>query len=325
MNCIYEIWDDTTSYDKNILGNKGYHLMNMFQNGITVPLAIVIPTTICRDYYGLGKKLSLEYKEMIKKKCKELEKVTGKEFGNAKKALLVSIRSGAAVSMPGMLDTTLNVGITKDMVLKTQEKYLLRAYITFLNDYVKGVYGIQLKERGDDFPDKSVDEYKEIISKKLELFQQTTGEQLDDSIEAVIENAVCSIFNSWEKPEAQMYRKNKNISDDLYTAVVIEEMIFGNRNEMSGSGVLFTKNPITGADELYGEYIVNGQGVEVVNGVADTRPIEQMKSELNEVYEQLKNEVSKIKTLYADPQDIEFTFENGKLFILQTRNACIRK
>lgn len=323
MNHIYGFWDDVSAYDKSILGNKGYHLITMFQNEISVPPGFVIPTSTCKEYYHLGKKLSLEYKEMIKKKCRELEKVTGKELGNEENPLLVSIRSGAAVSMPGMLDTILNVGITQDMVFRTQEKYLLRAYITFLNEYVSGVYGIQLEEFEDDFSDKSVEQYKESILKKLDVFYQSTGEKLDDSIEHVIEKAVCSIFNSWYKPEAKSYRRNKNISDEIYTAVVIQEMKFGNRGERSGSGVLFTKNPITGADELYGEYIVNGQGVEVVNGVAETRPIEQMERDLNKVYAQLEYEVAKIKNLNAEPQDIEFTFEDGKLFILQTRNARI--
>ena len=323
MNSIYAFWDDNVEIEKSILGNKGCNLFKMFQNGIAVPLAFVIPVSMCRDYYRGKKQLSFQVKELIKSKCSELAKITGKEFGNLQNPLIISIRSGAAESMPGMLDTILNVGITKEMALQSKEIYIPRSYITFLNEYIYGIYGIQISDSGDDAQGKTIEQYKEIIANKLNLFYRLVGHEFNDSIETIIENCICSVFNSWDKPEAKLYRKSKNISDDMFTAVIIQEMKFGNRNDMSGSGVIFTANPITCKEELYGEYILNVQGVDVVNGTAETQSIAHMEYGLKNIYVQLIEEIVKIKDMYSKPQDIEFTFENGKLYILQTRDVRV--
>lgn len=323
MKQMYGFWEKDDCLSKKLLGNKGFNLQMMYKNGITIPDGFIVPTTICNEYYSLGKKLSDKCKTKLKDKCRELERVTGKRFGDIDNPLFVSIRSGAEVSMPGMLDTILNVGITKDMVFRTKETYLLRGYITFLNEYFKGVYGIDSKEKDDDALKKTEYQYKEIIQRKMDKFLDVTGKEFDDSIDDIIEKAICLVFDSWEKPQAKLYRSNKNIREDMYTAVVVQEMKFGNINEKSGSGVLFTKNPITGEDELYGEYIQNGQGVEVVNGIAKTEPVEHMEQNLHMVYRKLIHEVEKIKKIYVNPQDVEFTFENEEVYILQTRDARV--
>jgi pyruvate, phosphate dikinase len=324
MNSILAFWDDYKELDKNVLGNKGYNIIRMFQEGVNVPYGFVISTAVCKDYFINNRTISENFKEMIKNKCEELMEKTGKVFGNINNPLIVSIRSGAPESMPGMLDTVLNVGITKDMAFKCQEKYILRSYIVFLNEYIKGVYDIDLAEKDDDSDFKSVDQYKEIISNKLSRFQQTFGKEFEDSISQIIENTVCSVFNSWNKSEAKFYRRQKNISDEMYTAVVIQEMVFGNRNERSGSGVIFTCNPITGKDEIYGEYILNGQGNDVVNGMRNTLSISELKNDMEDIYTQLSEQVNKIKKICLNPQDIEFTFENGVMYILQTRDVRAR-
>lgn len=318
---IYAFWDDNVDVDKRILGNKGYNLFKMFQNGIAVPLGFVIPVPICRNYYHEEKRMSCQAKELVKSKCAELAKVTGKEFGDLQNPLIISIRSGAAESMPGMLDTILNVGITKKMALQSKHIYILRSYITFLNEYMYSIYGIPISDSRDNEENKTVEQYKEIIVNKLNLFHRLMGYEFNDSIEIIIEHCICSVFNSWDKPEAKLYRKSRSIPDDMFTAVIIQEMKFGNCNDMSGSGVVLTINPITYVEELYGEYILNGQGVDVVNGTAETKPIAHLEYELKNIYVQLLEEIAKIKNIYSNPQDIEFTFENGKLYILQTRDA----
>lgn len=321
MDTVIGFWDKEVIKNREMMGNKGYNLYQMYQEDISVPPGFLLTTDACREYYQQSKTFPLRYKELIFRKIKELEYYTKKKIGDEKNPLMISIRSGAPVSMPGMLDTILNVGITQKMLENCKDSYMFRSYLIFMNEYVKGVYGIELREADDENKLMTVEQLQNCIERKLQRFQQLVQKPFCDDILEVIENAICAVFQSWEKPSARLYRKQRGIPEDLYTAVVIQEMKFGNKDGHSGSGVLFTRNPLTGKKELYGEYVLNGQGIEVVNGIAETRAIDKLKQDNEEVYKQLVKEVSKIEKLYLEAQDIEFTFEENNLYILQTRKA----
>ncbi len=321
MDTVIGFWDKGIVTDKKKMGNKGYNLYHMYQKGISVPPGVLVTTDVCREYYNQSQTLALKYRKLIREKIKELEDCTKKRLGDEKNPLLVSVRSGAPVSMPGMLDTILNVGITHNILKNCKELYMYRSYLTFMNEYAKGVYGIELREDADEDKTMTVGQLQNCIEKKLQKFEQMMKKPFCDDIWDVIENAICAVFQSWQKPSARLYRKQRGISEELYTAVVIQEMKFGNKSGGSGSGVLFTRNPFTGKKELYGEYVVNRQGIEVVDGVAETKEINKLEQDNEKVYRQLIKEVSNIERIYQEAQDIEFTFEENNLYILQTRKA----
>lgn len=323
MYGVYLFSDDKVVIDKNLLGNKGANLVNLYRHGINVPLGFIISSDICKEYMeSSAKGISIQQQKYVDTMLKKLSEATGKEINGQANPLIVSVRSGASVSMPGMLSTILNVGITEKLLETKNEKYLYEAYIRFIDGFGKTVYDISLEPDDNLYNENS--HYRSMIAKKKKLFYELTHTHLEDDMYHNLEKAIMGIFNSWNGKNAVAYRKLKGIPDDIYTAVVVQEMKFGNYNtNSSGSGVVFTINPFSKKEGLYGEYIDGCQGEDIVSGVKDTKSIETLKEENEEIYNKLTEQVQKIQKLYAVPQDIEFTYEDGEVYILQTRDVRI--
>ena len=317
------------------LGGKAFGLIEMTKLGLPVPPGMVIPTYVCRRYHKIGK-LPDGLMNSVFEKMRIIESKIGRKFGSKEKPLLFSVRSGAPISMPGMMDTILNIGlndeITHALAEETgNERFAYDAYRRLLEMFGRIILKIpdekftQVFERYKEavrvnldakletrFLIKIVDKYKEIIKRETgKEFPQDPKEQLRMSIEAV--------FKSWNNPRAKIYRKMYKIPDDLCTAVIIQTMVFGNLGWRSGTGVCFTRDPSTGEKKLYGEYLLNAQGEEIVAGIRTPKPIEQLKNDLPEIYEQLLKIADRLERHFKDMQDIEFTIQEGKLYILQTR------
>ncbi|MCD6223017.1 MAG: pyruvate, phosphate dikinase [Thermoplasmata archaeon] len=312
---------------KDLLGNKGAQLAEMSSIGIPVPPGFIITTEACRDYFK-----SKNMKEIFKQAMeaiKKLEERTGKKFGGKENPLLVSVRSGAPVSMPGMMDTILNLGLTDEIVEELAKKNEWFAYDTYrrfiqmFGEIVVGIDGARFEEIIEEEKKKegvkldqelSVDALKEMIKKFKELVEIPEPEkQLYMAIEAV--------FNSWNNERAIHYRRINRLPDDLGTGVVIQTMVFGNLGNDSGTGIVFTRNPATGENRVYGEFLLNAQGEDIVSGKRTPWPIEKLKEVMPEVYEELVKVAKKLEVHYRDMQDIEFTIERKKLYILQTRTG----
>lgn len=319
------------------LGGKGFGLIEMYKIGVPVPHGFIISTECCRKYFENGKKLSEEVKKRVVEKVKELENVTGKKFGDPENPLLVSVRSGAPFSMPGMMDTVLNLGINDEVVeglakITLNPKFAYEIYGKLIYSFSKLVFKINsekfdsmFKKIKEDFSNRNLDEsspefwktlveaYKGMLSEHGLSFPQDPYEQLF--------KAIATVFESWYNPRAVVYRKIYKISDELGTAVTVQQMVYGNFNEKSATGVIFTRNPSNGAKELYGEYLVKAQGEELVSGIRTPKPISELKVEMPDIYKQLEEVAYKLEKYFKDMQDIEFTVEDGKLNILQTRNG----
>ncbi|MEM4756079.1 MAG: pyruvate, phosphate dikinase [Candidatus Woesearchaeota archaeon] len=336
---------------KDLLGGKGANLAEMAWLGIPVPPGFTITTQACEDYYAVGKKIPSSVKPQVEKALKTLETVMGKKFGDPTNPLLLSVRSGAAASMPGMMDTILNLGLNDTIVLalakKTgNERFAWDSYrrlIQMFGDVVMGIDGFekileQKKETKGVVYDTEltptdlkelVASYKQHIKKHfskqpktglssvtslpIQEFPQDVFQQLWMAIEAV--------FGSWNNERAIAYRKLNNIKGLKGTAVNIQAMVFGNMGERSGTGVCFSRDPATGEKVLYGEYLINAQGEDVVAGIRTPQPIEKLKEQMPKVYDELTAIYKKLELHYKDVQDMEFTIEEGKLYMLQTRNA----
>ena len=323
---------------KSLLGGKGANLAEMTRLGISVPPGFTISTELCRLYYQSDKKWPSGLKEQILVSMGRLEKAMGKNFGSSENPLLVSVRSGAAVSMPGMMDTILNLGLNdqtvKGLIQKSKnERFAYDAYRRFIQMFGNVVLGIehshfeglleqkklQCHAKKDTELNASalkelVQEYKEIIWKEKKIkFPENPNEQLVMACNAV--------FESWQNKRAITYRNLHGIPHDLGTAVNIQAMVFGNLGNTSGTGVCFTRNPSTGERVFYGEFLINAQGEDVVAGIRTPSPIFELRKEMPKVYQQLVDIYQKLEKHYRDMQDIEFTIEEGKLFILQTRNG----
>lgn len=305
-------------YSRHVAGNKGYNLMKLCRMGIRVPDGFIIPAYTCQDYYRKNEIMSVGIRNMVISGIRELEQRSGKRLDDAENPLLLSIRSGAAVSMPGMLDTILNAGFQEVMCL---EAYQFRAYISFIKSYAASVKHINLKECVTD--GLGVDQLKDVLAQYKDQYQRESGEPFpEDSMECII-NSVEAVFQSWNKSSAVLYRKNKGISDSLYTAVIIQQMVFGNRNSCSGTGVVFSQNPLTKEKKIYGEYLSCAQGEEIVSGASNPMPMEQLSKAHPEIYGELYEIINRIEDGFGTPQDIEFTYEDGKVYILQTRNIPV--
>jgi pyruvate, orthophosphate dikinase len=322
---------------KGLLGGKGSNLAEMTKLGLPVPPGFTITTQAC-NYYSHEGKYPPGLEEEINEHLVRLEEKMGKKLGDAKDPLLVSVRSGAAISMPGMMDTVLNLGLNDGSVegLAAQTGDLRFAYdayrrfIQMFSDIVMEVErsffeeeitrkkeerGVQLDVEltADDWKDL-VDKFKAMVHKHSGRdFPRTPREQLDLAIQAV--------FQSWNNPRAETYRKQYDIPGDLGTAVNVQTMVFGNKGEDSATGVCFTRNPSTGEDRRYGEYLINAQGEDVVAGIRTPKSLDELKDDMPEIYEQLNKIMQELETHYRDMQDIEFTAEQGKLYMLQTRNG----
>ncbi len=323
---------------KNLLGGKGANLAEMTNIGMPVPSGFTVTTEACNKYYKDGKELSSEVIDQIKEALEKLEAKSGKKFGDLENPLLVSVRSGARASMPGMMDTVLNLGLNDDIAASFSEKIgnkrfvydSYRRFIQMFADVVKGYSKSKFETIIDEVKTKKgvkndieLDENDmvQLTSLFKKAYKEFAGEDFpQDPIVQLIE-AVKAVFRSWNNERAIYYRRINDIPSSWGTAVNVQEMVYGNSGENSGTGVAFTRNPATGEKALFGEYLINAQGEDVVAGIRTPSPIATLKEEMPEVYKEFASIAQELEKHYKDMQDMEFTIENGKLFILQTRNG----
>ena len=323
---------------KSILGGKGAGLAEMTRIGLPVPQGFTITTEVCVEYYKNDKKYPQGLEEQIEENLKKLEQVSKKGFGNSKNPLLVSVRSGAPISMPGMMDTVLNLGLNdvtiRGIIEKTKNaRFVYDSYRRFMQMFGNVVLGIEhdnfehlleeLKKELKVKLDTEIDceGLKILVERYKKLIKKETGEDFPQEPKAQLKMAIDAVFNSWNTKRAVTYRRINKISDDLGTAVNVQEMVFGNMGEDSGTGVGFTRNPSTGEKEDYGEYLLNAQGEDVVAGIRTPLPLSNLKNDLPVVYEELIKIVTLLEKHYRDVQDYEFTIEKRKLYLLQTRTG----
>jgi len=313
-------FDEPSDGGRDLLGGKGIGLAEMTQLGIPVPAGFTITTDACRAFMrsggfpdGLG--------EEIEEQIARLEAKAGKDFGDPSDPLLVSVRSGAAISMPGMMDTILNVGLNDDAVRGLAEAtgnpaFAYDCYRRLIQMFGETVDGIEPGHFKDDptNPERTVETFKNV-------YRRETGEEFPQDAREQLRRAVVAVFESWNTPRAHVYRQTYGIPDDLGTAVNVVQMVFGNKGERSATGVCFTRDPSTGEQGVYGEYLVNAQGEDVVAGIRTPQPVEEMAERLPDAYAQLLETMARLEQHYRDMQDIEFTVEEGHLYLLQTRSA----
>lgn len=328
---------DVDSQDKKVLGGKGANLCKMASLGVPVPPGLVLPTSVCNEYTEI-KRLPDGLMEEIKTRLQEVNRETGRVFGGSQKPLLVSVRSGAPVSMPGMMDTILNLGLNEEtkrgLALETgNDRFVEDSHRRFIQMFGNVVMGIkhelfeeileEHKEKAGAAVDTELDAaaLRELIQEYRLLVKKESGEKFPDDPWLQLEKAVEAVFRSWNNERAIYYRRMHAIPDALGTAVNIQSMVFGNMGEDSGTGVAFTRNPSTGEKKFYGEYLMNAQGEDVVAGIRTPQPIEQLKLDQPEAYEQLLGIQKRLEGHFQDMQDIEFTIQQGRLYILQTRNG----
>ena len=334
---IYD-FDESSSGGRELLGGKGAGLAEMTQLGVPVPAGFTITTDACRAYMSNGKALPRELDAELTRHLEALEQKTGKRFGNPDDPLLVSVRSGAAVSMPGMMDTILNLGLN-DEALKGlaratgNERFAQDSYRRLIQMYGEVVDGIDAhrfeqaltdvkKARGvTQDVELSADDLAELVATFKRIYREETGQDFPQDPREQLTRAVRAVFDSWEAPRAQVYRRTYDIPDDLGTAVNVVQMVFGNKGNESGTGVAFTRDPSTGEQGLYGEFLANAQGEDVVAGIRTPEPLAMMKKKLPRAFEQLLATMRRLEQHYRDMQDIEFTVEDENLYLLQTRSA----
>jgi pyruvate,orthophosphate dikinase len=323
---------------RNLLGGKGANLAEMTNLGLPVPQGFTVTTEACTKYYEDGKKISDEIVEEIYKNMAILEQINNKKFGDKKNPLLVSVRSGARVSMPGMMDTILNLGLNDDTVVglaeaTNNERFAYDSYRRFIQMFSDVVMGIDKnkfeaildavkEENGAKYDtDLTAENLKEVVKRYKELYKQEMGVDFPQDPKVQLLEAVKAVFRSWDNPRAIVYRRLNDIPSDWGTAVNVQTMVFGNMGNDSGTGVAFTRNPATGEKALFGEFLMNAQGEDVVAGIRTPQPISTLKDIMPEVYNQFTEIANKLENHYRDMQDIEFTIERSKLYMLQTRNG----
>ena len=323
---------------RELLGGKGANLAEMSSLGMPVPNGFTITTEACNKYYEDGEQISDEIRAQIEEYLGMLEKETGKKFGDRENPLLVSVRSGARASMPGMMDTILNLGIN-DVVAATiaektgNERFAYDSYRRFIQMFADVVKGLSKKrfeeiidevkaEKGkkDDL-ELDAEDMKELVARFKEFYRAELGEDFPTDPRTQMMEAIEAVFRSWNNERAIYYRRQNDIPSDWGTAVNVQMMVFGNMGEDCGTGVAFTRNPATGENKLYGEFLMNAQGEDVVAGVRTPQKIDQLKEVSPTAYEQFVDICSRLENHYKNMQDMEFTIENGKLFMLQTRNG----
>jgi len=323
---------------KELLGGKGANLAEMTNIGIPVPPGFTVTTEACAEYYKLSKKYPEGTWDQVETKLAELEKKMGMKLGDPENPLLVSVRSGAAVSMPGMMDTVLNLGLNDRSVLglvkKTNdEKFAYDAYRRFINMFGDVVMGVDHKHfekildkaketKGVEYDvDLGAEDWKKVCEGYKEVIRKHKGKSFPEDPKEQLRMGIDAVFQSWNSKRAIAYRRINNITGLLGTAVNVQVMAFGNMGETSGTGVLFTRNPSTGENKLYGEYLMNAQGEDIVAGIRTPLHIDELKKSMPKIYDELVSIYKKIEKHYKDMQDMEFTIQEGKLFILQTRNG----
>lgn len=323
---------------KALLGGKGANLAQMTKLGIRVPPGFTISTKMCAVYYEAGGKRPPELDQQIDQALRRLEEVMGRRFGDPDNPLLVSVRSGAPISMPGMMNTVLNIGLNDETLVglarKTNNERLAydsyRRLLQMYGDVVLGVPHDRFEDRIDAMKrekgvtadtDLTVDDLKRLVQQFKEIILEHTGAPFPADAREQLLRAVNAVFESWNTPRAVRYRQIRGIPHDLGTAVNVQAMVFGNTGDRSCTGVTFTRNPSTGEKELYGEFLVNAQGEDVVAGIRTPSPIAELREQMPEVYEELSAVARRLEQHYRDVQDIEFTVEDGTLYILQTRSG----
>ena len=334
---IYDLSEGDATM-RNLLGGKGAGVAEMARVGVPVPDAFTVTTTACVETMNRGGEWPDGLADEINAGLTRLEERTGRKLGGSENPLLVSVRSGAVFSMPGMMDTILNLGVSDESVAAIaeesgNERFAWDCYRRFIQMYGEVVEGVpayayedaltELKrKRGVELDtDLGPADLKELVATFKEISNEHLGgEWTSDPVEQ-LHRAVNAVFRSWQNPRAEVYRRANNIPSDLGTAVNVMQMVFGNRGDDSATGVCFTRNPSTGAKELYGEFLVNAQGEDVVAGIRTPRPLAEMREVLPEAYDELIDTMHRMESHYRDMQDMEFTVENGKLFLLQTRNG----
>ena len=321
---------------RELLGGKGAGLAEMTTLGIPVPAGFTVTTQACVEYMQAGKELPAGLGDEIEQHLARLEETTGKRLGDRGDPLLVSVRSGAAVSMPGMMDTILNLGLNDEAVeglaaTTGNARFAYDAYRRLLQMYGEVVDGVSaqdfegaltaLKDAGGvrQDVDLSTDDLRELVGRFKEIYRDGTGRDFPQEPREQLERAIRAVFDSWETPRAQVYRRANDIPDDLGTAVNIVQMVFGNKGDQSGTGVCFTRDPSTGERGLWGEFLTNAQGEDVVAGIRTPEPLARMKDALPEAFSELTETTRRLEEHYREMQDIEFTVEEGSLYILQTR------
>lgn len=309
---------------RGLLGGKGANLAEMTSIGLPVPFGFTVTTEACTRYYEDGETIDSEIEEEIFGKLKELEDVTGKKFGDLQTPLLVSVRSGSPFSMPGMMDTVLNLGMndeTAEAMIKLtgDERFVMDSYKRFIQMFADVVKGVDKKKF--DIEAEKTNDLKQIIVNYKEIYKQETGEEFPQNPQTQLMEAVRAVFRSWNNERAVLYRKLNDIPDNLGTAVNVQAMVFGNMGDDSCTGVAFTRNPASGKRELFGEFLINAQGEDVVAGIRTPQPISEMKENFPDVYSEFERIAALLERHYTDVQDMEFTVEKNKLYMLQTRNA----
>ena len=323
---------------RDLLGGKGAGAAEMTRAGMPVPPGFTITTEACRAYLKGGGRFPEGLWNQVVLNLKTLERKSSKHFGDAKDPLLVSVRSGAKFSMPGMMDTVLNLGLNEETAkglaaLTKNDRFALDARRRFIQMFGKTVKGID----GDKFehalqqvkkeakvktdPELTPPYLRKLVERYLAIYKDATGHNFPDEPVGQLREAIEAVFRSWNTDRAKTYRRLERIPDDLGTAVNVQMMVFGNMGKSSGTGVAFTRNPITGKKELYGDYLANAQGEDVVAGVRDTEPIKALKRHMPKVFAEFEGYARKLEKHYRDVQDLEFTIERGKLYMLQTRSA----
>ena len=323
---------------RNLLGGKGANLAEMSSLGLPVPQGFTVTTEACTRYYQDGQKIADEIQAQIFEALEKTEAISGKKFGDINNPFLVSVRSGARASMPGMMDTILNLGLNDVAVqavarLTQNERFAYDSYRRFImmfSDVVmevdKGKFEALLHEmkenRGVKFDTElTAEDLKELVAQYKALYRQEKGEDFPQEPRVQLMEAIKAVFRSWDNPRAIYYRRMNDIPGDWGTAVNVQSMVFGNMGNECGTGVAFTRNPSTGENKLYGEYLINAQGEDVVSGVRTPQPIATLAEAMPEVYEQFVKTANILEKHYRDMQDMEFTIENRKLYMLQTRNG----
>jgi pyruvate,orthophosphate dikinase len=334
---VYD-FDEPSEGGRELLGGKGIGLAEMTQLGVPVPAGFTVTTDACRAYMENGKAVPDGLEAEIADHLRVLEEKAGKSFGDSQDPLLVSVRSGAAVSMPGMMDTILNLGLNDDAVeglaaTTGNPRFAFDSYRRLIQMYGEVVDGVDAerfenaltelkKERGaQQDVDLTADDLKELVDTFKRMYEEDAGSPFPQDAQEQLRRAVLAVFDSWDTPRAQVYRRAHRIPEDIGTAVNVVQMVFGNKGGQSGTGVAFTRDPSTGEQGLYGEFLADAQGEDVVAGIRTPQPLEEMQKQIPEAFDELLETMRRLEEHYRDMQDIEFTVEEGKLYLLQTRSA----
>jgi len=339
MHKYVYLFEEGNAEMKNLLGGKGANLAEMTNLGLPIPQGFTVTTEACTEYYNKGEIISEEIEEQIYTALREMEKLQGKKFGDTKDPLLVSVRSGARASMPGMMDTILNLGLNDEAVKgfanKTNNpRFAYDSYRRFIQMYADVVMEIPksyFEEMIDEVKrakaikydtELTVEDLKELVTRFKKVYSENkNGEEFPQNPKEQLMGAIKAVFRSWDNPRAIVYRRMNDIPGSWGTAVNVQSMVFGNMGNTSGTGVAFTRNPSTGEKGIFGEYLINAQGEDVVAGIRTPQPISKLQSDLPKCYEEFVQYAQKLEEHYRDMQDMEFTIQEGKLYFLQTRSG----